>query len=68
MSTPPDVEAIRERLRAASWVNTGSWERYVGRRWSHEVVVARGGKVVRGRGPTLAEAWADAERQAREEG
>jgi len=68
MNTPPDVEAIRARLRAAGWVPTDSWERYVGRRWSHEVVIARAGQVVRGRGPTLAEAWADAERQAIGEG
>jgi hypothetical protein len=60
----PDIDAIRERLRAGGWIVTDEWERFVGRRRLHEVAVARGGRAVSGRGDTVAEAWADAERQA----
>jgi hypothetical protein len=64
VNAPPDLNAIRQRLRAAGWHVTDEWERFLGRRHFHEVVIARRGRTVRGQGGTLAEAWADAERQA----
>jgi hypothetical protein len=60
----PSIDAVRKRLRAAGWVVTDEWERFVGRRHFHEVVVAKGGRTATGQGDTVAQAWADVERQA----